>query len=320
MPKVKVKPDKKNQSGKTNISSNIVNARPLDINKKPKKHKLANVWSLSASSLRLLWRQRLLFIGIVLIFGVINFAIANGFSAGANLANTKNQFTSFFHGQFKQIEGGLTVFTLMLTNAGSSNTNGGLAYGIILTIMVSLSLIWAIRNTSNNTKVRIRDAYYRSMYPIVPFILVLLVIVLEMIPLIIGTSLYVTAAYNNIAVNGFEQLIFGVLALALTALSLYWLSSSIFALYIVTLPDMTPMKALSSAKKLVKKRRLQVILRVLYLPLALLILSAVVMLPTILFVSVISQWVFMLLTLVFIALFHSYFYNLYRELLDNEQS
>ncbi len=94
------------------------------------------------------------------------------------------------------------------------------------------------------------------------------------------------------------------------------ISSSIFALYIVTLPDMTPLKALRSARELVKGRRWAVILRLLSLPVILLIVAAIIMVPIIIVLTPVAQWVFFLLTMFTLVAVHAYMYTLYRELLN----
>jgi hypothetical protein len=303
-------------------SPEAINARPLDINKRPApKPRLPNVLQLSSGCFRLLWSNRWVFIGIVLIYGIINFTLARGFSSGVDPASFNSQVNNLFHGQFKQIDGGLTVLALMLSSVGSSNSSGGggFAYEMVLIILVSLALIWAIRSASNNSKVKIKEAYYRGMYPLVPFMGVILVICLELLPMLGGLAIYGLAVNNGIAINAPELLLFAAIALVLSCLSAFWLSSSLFALYIVTLPDMTPIKALRSAKKLVKKRRLAVLGRLVYLPLMLLIVLAIIMLPFILVAPSIAQWVFMLIGIAYVAVVHTYLYNLYRELLVNEQ-
>jgi hypothetical protein len=92
-------------------------------------------------------------------------------------------------------------------------------------------------------------------------------------------------------------------------------SSSIFALYIVTLPDVTPMQALRSARELVRYRRWSIARKVLFLPVSLLVIAAVIMVPVILLVTPASEWVFFILSMLSIAVIHSYMYSLYRELL-----
>jgi hypothetical protein len=94
------------------------------------------------------------------------------------------------------------------------------------------------------------------------------------------------------------------------------ISSSLFALYIVTLPDMTPMKALRSARELVRHRRWTVLRKILCLPLILLVAGAVIMLPIIIVLTPLAQWVFFLLTMLALVAAHAYMYTLYRELLN----
>src|SRR5690606_28518012 len=117
---------------------------------------------------------------------------------------------------------------------------------MLLLLIASLAIIWALRKTHGDVKVRARDAFYQGMYPLIPFILVLLVIGLQLLPLLLGSSLYSLVTTNGIAVHAIEQTAWLLLFGGLSLLSLYMLSSSLFALYIVTLPNMTPMKALRS--------------------------------------------------------------------------
>lgn len=279
--------------------------------------KLPSVWRLSVDSLKILWRRRWLFGGIVLFYGIVNLVVAQGFSSGLNVSTTKAQLTSLFQGHFSQLDSGLTIYALMLASLGgsSSNSGGGFGYSLLFAVIASLALIWSIRNVSNSVPVKIRDAYYRGIYPLIPFLAILLLIGIELLPLVAGISLYVLAINNTIAVTALEKLLFIVIMVGLSALSLFLISSSVFALFIVTLPEMTPVKALRSARDLVRKRRWPILFRLLYLPVALLIVSAIIMLPFIIFASVIAQWVFLALSLILLAIAVSYLYNLYREML-----
>jgi sterol desaturase/sphingolipid hydroxylase (fatty acid hydroxylase superfamily) len=144
---------------------------------------------------------------------------------------------------------------------------------------------------------------------------VLLVIGLQLIPLIIGSTLYSLVIGNAIAVTLVEKLFWLVIFIALACLSLYFLSSSILAVYIVTLPEMPPLKALRSARELVKGRRLQVIRKVLWLPILLLLASSLIMLPIILWLTALAQVVFFILSMLVLIVVHTYMYSLYRELL-----
>jgi hypothetical protein len=91
------------------------------------------------------------------------------------------------------------------------------------------------------------------------------------------------------------------------------------ALYVVTLPDMTPLTALRSARDLVRYRRLSVFRKLIFLPIALGVIMAVVMLPFIFVVPVLAQWVFFALSMLALIVGHAYFYVLYRELLPKSE-
>lgn len=315
---LKNKPKKTQSTAKAKDAANrTLNDRPLDIKPKFKTVALPKVWQLSRTSLALLWRYRRVFLGIIIIYGIVNFVVAQGFSGGINVSTLDKEVSGLFTGQFKQISSGLTVFAVLLTSVGSSGSSstGGFGYQLILLIIASLAVIWTIRNCTK-APLRVRDAYYRGMYPFIPFLCILIVIGLELLPMIGGISLLIVALNNSIAITAIEQLLFGLIALLLTSLTVFLLSSSIFAMYIVTLPDMTPIKALRSAKDLVRGRRWPIIARLLYLPLALLITLAIIMLPVIIFIPTIAEWVFMLVTLLIVPVVHCYLYNLYRELLE----
>jgi len=305
----------KKQTSKKQSSPKSVDDK-LDIQVRPR-HSLPNVWQLTRASLIILWHYRWVFIGIILIYGIFDVVVVQGLKGGLDVSSLNKQLSGLLHGQYKQITSGFTVYGLLLLSAGTNNSGsgGGYGYQLVAVIMASLAIIWALRTSSNSVKIRVRDAYYKGMYPIIPFFGIFLLIGLELLPMLAGIYLYVTAINNSIAVTFFEQAGFALLAIALSALTVFWLSSSIFALYIVTLPDMTPFKALRSAKELVRKRRWPILLRLFYLPLAMLIVSSIILLPFIIFVAPAAQWVFLVLSLLFIVIAHSYIYNLYRELL-----
>jgi hypothetical protein len=185
----------------------------------------------------------------------------------------------------------------------------------VLMIIVSLVLIWTLRQIYSNTKFRVKEAYYKGPAAFVPFLLVLIILAFQLLPLIIGSSLYQIMVTNNIAVNGLERGLTAVIAIALAIPSFYWLASSIFALYIVTLPDMTPLIALRSAKELVKGRRLLVFRKLVLLPFVLGIVTMILLVPVIFFVPALSAPLFFVTTTVTFLLMHAYMYTLYRELL-----
>ena len=276
---------------------------------------LPSVWQLAKQTSRLLWRYRWLFLGLALTYGVLNILLVRGFSSGANVSSLKHQFSQAVNGNVGQLAVGFSVFVSLLASSGNSSSATAGAYQIFLGLIISLAVIWVLRQVMAGEKVRLRDAFYKGMYPLIPFILVLIVVLLQTVPFLIGGGLYNLVVTNGIAVYTIEKLLWGLLFFVLTVISAYMLCSSVFALYIVTLPDMTPIKALRSARQLVHYRRPSVFRKLLFLPVALLVIAAAIMVPIIVFVGPIAPWVLFVLAMVGLIVLHAYMYTLYRELL-----
>lgn len=278
--------------------------------------KLPSAWRLTKMTATTLWRYRRLFIGITLVYGLLNLILVQGLANSTNVTSLKNELNQVFTGHFGSLASSLSVFVVLVGGAGNASSQTAGAYQLSLGIITSLAVIWALRQLLAGAQLRIRDAYYRGMYPLVPFILVLIVMGLQLIPLLIGSLLYSIVTTNGIAVYPIEKILWDLIYALLALASLYMISSSFFALYIVTLPDMTPRKALRSARDLVKKRRWRVLRKILWLPLVLLVGAAVIMVPIIIWLTPLAQWVFFLLTMFSLVAVHAYMYTLYRELLN----
>lgn len=276
---------------------------------------MPGVRNLTVQSARTLWQYRGLFLGITLIYGLLNLVLAQGLAGAADVSSLKESLGEVFSGHLGFVPTSLGVFVLMLGSAGNTTSQVAGTYQLFLAIVASLAVVWALRQVSSGSLPRIRDAYYRGMYPLVPFLLVLTVVGLQLLPMILGSTLYVTAINNGIAVFAVEKILWALLFGVLALLSLYMLTSSLFALYIATLPDMTPMKALRSARELVRYRRWTVLRKILWLPVVLMVAALVVMLPVIILVPLLAKWVFFLLTMAALTAGHTYMYTLYRELL-----
>jgi len=317
MPVNKSKPQKKSTKQKRPTTSPS-NKPAIDTNTRTN---LSNVWGLSYKGCLSLWQQRNLFIGILIIYGILDLLFVRGFSKSLNIASLNSQVGVLFHGLNKHIYSSLTVYGLVLASDGTNSVANGGAYleSLILVVLISLATIWSLKIPTKQTGQRIRDAFYKGMYPLIPFTIILFLIGLELLPMLAGIYLYIIAAVNHIVINATGNIIFIVIALLLTLLSFYLISSSIFALYISTLPNMTPLEALRSAKKLVSKRRSLIFIRIVFLFFVLLVVTSVILLPLIVVSSSLTQWVYLFLTLIFLLYIHSYLYNLYLELVETKQ-
>lgn len=266
-------------------------------------------------TLNQLWQHKKLFGGIVVIYGILNIILVGGVSGNVNLTTLKHALDSSLSGANGQLVSSLTTFFYLLSTSGSSNSAASGVYQTILLIVCSLAFIWALRQVVAKNIVRVRDSFYLGMYPFVPFLLVLLLIGVQLLPLVIGGSLYSMVIGNGIAVHWWEKGIWALLFFGLGMWSLRMITGSVFALYIVTLPEMTPLKAVRSAKQLVYGRRLLIWRKLIFLPVVLLLLAVAIELPLILFLTGVATWMFFGLSMAALAVVHGYLYNLYRELL-----
>jgi hypothetical protein len=276
---------------------------------------VASGWQITKKTARLLWQNKNLFLGIALVYGLLNLILVRGLGSSVDVNNLKETLNHVFSGQYGQLASSLSVFAVLLGSSGAGASGSANVYQFFLVIIVSLAIIWSLRQLLTGAKIRVRDGFYLGMYPLVPFILVLFVVGLQLLPMLIGADVYSIILSNGIAVTFIEKFACLVVLILLVALSLYWLSSSVFALYIVTLPEMTPLKALRSARELVRFRRWTLLRKILFLPLILLIAAAVIMVPVIILIAPVAQWVFFALATLAIVAVHGYMYTLYRELL-----
>jgi hypothetical protein len=308
---------------KTSSSKTAAKARTL----KPKTYKsfrlskpikytgrpLSSSWKLLKKSWSTIWRHKKTLAGVLVIYGLLQVILVQGI-----LANNFTEIKSTVDDVLGGVVGNLAVLSYMLGTIGQAQSAEASVYQTTLFVIGSLAIIWSLRQLLADKQIRIRDAYYKGMYPLIPFVLVLLVIGLQTIPMLIGAWLYSVVVSNGIATALVEQLFWLVIFFIFALLSLYMVCSSIFALYIVTLPDMTPMKALRSARDLVRYRRWSILRKIIILALALLLIVALIMLPIIAFVPAIAAMAFYVLTVLVIGFVHTYIYSLYRELLLDE--
>ncbi len=275
---------------------------------------LPSAWTIFKASLGHLSRHKKLFIGISAVYLGLTILLVRGFGITTDLGLAKQAFEELLNGAGNGITSSMAIFSY-LVGTNSPNSQVAAVYQSIIITLVSLALIWALRQTHANEKVSLKDVFYKSTYPLVPLLLVILFISIQLLPLIFGSFLYSATVGAGIATSVLEKVLWCVSSFLLGVWTIYLVSSSVFAVYIVTLPDMTPLKALRSAKKLVQFRRWRIIRKIVFLPVIIMLLVTAVMLPTILFLTPVSEVVFLILLSSLLPVTHSYMYSLYRELL-----
>lgn len=250
--------------------------------------------------------------GITLVYLILNIVLASGLSSVIN--NFRAVKDSLDNGN--NFSDAVSSFGSLLSGSTSAGSESASVLQSVLIILESLVVIWALRQLLAGKKLSVKDAYYKSMTPLVPFLLVVFVIIIQLLPVSLGTATVSLIVSTLAPTSGLAIVIEGIIIAGLAAWSIYMISSSIFGLYIVTLPDIQPRQALRSAKKLVSLRRLVIIRRLLFLPVFVLLVMAAFVLPMMLFAHFLVVPVFYLLSIAVILFVHAYLYSLYRGLLD----
>ena len=276
----------------------------------PVPRKLSNVLQLTRKACILLWSKKRTFLGIAAIYAALSLLFVNGVSSGVDIGTINEQVGNRFAGS-------LVAYVQLLTTSTSSPSQAAGVYQFFFGLFFSLALIWTLRQATAGNSVRVRDAFYQGMASIIQFILVLSVVALQLLPMAVGTAVYQLVVATGIAANTIEVTLWFMVALLGMAITIYLIASSLFGLLIVTLPGMTPLRALKLAKGLVHGRRWPVVRKLLFLPLTMLLFTTLLMLPVVAVVPFAAQPVLVILLPLLFILGYAYVYILYRELADD---
>lgn len=249
--------------------------------------------------------------GIALVYALLNLVFASGVSGiNASIDSIKAGLEGG-----DRLQGAFDGFGTLLSSTATSGSQAAPVLQSILIILTSLVIIWALRHLLAGNSIGIKQAYYQSMTPLIPFILVLTIVFIQLLPVTLGTTIIASIFSTFFASSSALTALFIIIFAALATWSFYMISSSIFALYIVTLPDTQPRPALRSAKNLVRFRRWALMRRLAFLPILILVLLAAIIIPLILFAAFLVAPIFYVLGVVTLVFVHTYLYSLYRSLL-----
>ena len=281
-----------------------------------------------------LWKYRKTF-GLLTLIHIVLYALLVGLGSQEvynTLSDTVSEASSDVAEEgLGAISQAFVIFTSITTSGlrePLTDAQQGLA--VFLMAMVWLTTVWILRNALAGHKVRLRDGLYSSGAPLFATIIMILVLVIQAIPIIIASVGYSAASSSGLLTGGVEAMLFWLAAGLLGVLSIFWMTSTLFAMVIITLPGMYPMRALSLAGDMVTGRRVRVLLRWLWMIFVVAMIWVAIMLPTILLESwLVSVWpdiaifptipVFIVIltasTTVWIS---AYVYLMYRKIIDNE--
>ena len=286
-------------------------------------------WAFTLYVVRTLLSQKKLF-GLILLF----YVAAGVLLVGLASQDTYSQFSSLIDetaGSWDTAgKAGLLLLTSLSGGLNSSLTDVQQIYSGILLLLVWLAVVWALRALLAGNTPKLRDSLYNSGAPIVSTAIVLLIIVVQLVPIALAVVIINTGIGTGMFDSPTMSLILSVAAVGFGVLSIYWVTSSLIALVIVTLPGMYPWRAIQTAGDLVIGRRIRVLLRLCWMFVCALIFSVVILLLVILIDYVLKQalpaieWVPIVpVVMAFISASvliwsASYIYLLYRKIVEDD--
>ncbi|MBB1555301.1 hypothetical protein HG444_003315 [Candidatus Saccharibacteria bacterium] len=235
---------------------------------------------------QLLWQYRRPLLLLTLLFAALS-TLATGAYQIASYENIRkaaeDAAQNTGNGQF--LAAGysfLTLFTSNFTGSAFRQSEVSTLLGVGSMLFLWLSVLWFIRHSLAHRIVRVRDAVFRSGGPVVALMILQLIALVQLIPGALG----VTAAIIIMTGGGFDNVIipafFCIAAGLLVILSLYWITQTVMACVIITLPDIYPLRAMRLAGDLVTSRRLRIALRMLWSMIMVVLAWVVALYPVIL--------------------------------------
>lgn len=234
-----------------------------------------------------LWTHRKIFAWLIVIYSILTAVLIGVASQDSYTALTdglRDAGAQIFGGDVAQVgTASQTVLQIATSGFETSATDVQQVYSVLMSLLAWLATVWLLRNLLAGHKVRVRDGLYSSGAPIIATFLVAVVLVVQLLPLALAVLGYAAASASGLLAGGVEAMLFWAAAGLLGLLSLYLVTSTFFALIIVTLPGMYPLQALRAAGDMVMGRRTRILLRFLWMLLNLVVTWAVVLIPVILF-------------------------------------
>lgn len=249
------------------------------------------------------WRPLL---GVTATYGVLYFVFVMSFS----LNNNVQELLSTTSGMFPQ------AFAVILDSTFNSysgtQSDATTLLQMLLFLASTLAVIWTLRRLQNLQKASVRDAFYEGPARIVPVIIVSLILLLTFIPALFGST--ILAYVLGSAATLVETIIAALVSVLLIFSSILLFVTYWPAFYIVTLPEMRPIKSLKAAARVTKKYRLSILRKFVLLGLCCLLILITIILPIALVLPTVVPYVLYFVIFGIFLIVQVYLFELYRSL------
>lgn len=295
---------------------------------------LPGYFAFTGQVIRHLWSQRRVFFPLLVVYvlALFFFVGIGSQEVYATLLSTLQETGSEIAGgnPGQLIEAGVIFLSIASTGLTGELSEGQQIYSVILLLLIWLTTVWILRAQFAGKVVKLRDALYSAGSPIVATALIAIVLIIQLLPIAFAAIAYSAAETSGLLTGGVEAMLFWITAALLATLSLYWLSATFFALIIVTLPGMYPIKALRTAGDMVVSRRLRLLLRFVWMIVVVSLALAIILIPIIALdawlksVWPVIEWLpivpvsLAIVSAAGVIFSASYIYMLYRKVVDDD--
>lgn len=305
------------------VHKTFVRTRRRDKIKKPK---LEGFLSFSWYVAGVVWSNKKLFTKFLAVFVILSF-VTLGASQVENAGIVNQVIDDVNDASGSMIDPVMRAVTTTGTAIGGlfSRNLSDTQYFIVgaLYLFFSLTVVWLLRYRLAGNKVKVRDGLYSSGAPIVALFALVAIAILQLIPFALVAYVYTSAVSLGLLVGGIETAMFSGALILMAVLTLYFMTTTLFAMIIVTIPGTYPIRAYRTAKRIVAGQRLRLLFRLLFMVIIILLVWFVILVPIIIIINSINLQESFAIPLAIqivtgISLIYgvSYTYLLYRRMID----
>ncbi len=247
--------------------------------------KLPGYFALTGQVWQLMRKDWRIFVGLAAIYAILGVLLSGLMSQDTyqQLKDTINEVNQ--EGTLGAVMPTLTLFAGVVTNQLGGST-GGVAssqqvIGALIGLYIWLTTIWLVRGVTAGKRLKIRDGLYNAGAPVIALSVLVFIALVQLLPAAIAVIIYGAADTSGMLQQTVVLMLAAGAAILIVTLSLYWLTSTLFAMVIITLPGMYPLEAMRLASDIVLGRRMRILLRLMWLFVVLAVVWAAILIPVI---------------------------------------
>lgn len=248
--------------------------------------KLPGYFALTKQAWQLMRKHWRIFVGLAAIYAVLGVLLSGLMSQDTyqQLKDTINEANQ--GGALGAVMPTLTLFAGVVTSQLGGSSTGGVAssqqvIGTLIGLYIWLTTIWLVRGVTAGKRPKIRDGLYNAGAPVIALSVLVFIALVQLLPAAIAVIIYGAADTSGMLQQTVVLMLAAGATTLIVTLSIYWLTSTLFAMVIITLPGMYPLEAARLASDVVLGRRMRILLRLMWLLVVLAVVWAVVLIPVI---------------------------------------